>query len=276
MSTGICKLFCTRDGVLIDSVVINKGVLAAWLERLTDVDWSENTIFSLLNTDVSTLERIHTLLSPKDAQDVPRAIKLLNLTADLRNLDSSSFNPSEQKTHAALSLLGELLEALVEPFTNPELSISQQITSLIKFAHILFALFLKHESAFMPHHLYNDLQCMVRTAVFRVAQTMILNPQNKVYLCLLGDDVLEVLFGRVRMLGAHSPNVDIDEFKNRCASALRLDGIFKAHPSWERRPDCLKLKRSRDADPLAPQLDRRVARCNMQSVKLLVSCCRSS
>ncbi|KAF8150236.1 hypothetical protein B0H34DRAFT_811419 [Crassisporium funariophilum] len=163
----LCKLFCTREGLLIDSVVLNKGVLAAWLERLTDVDWSENTIFSLLNTESSTLERIHTLLSPKDAQDVPRAIKLLNLTADLRNLDPSGFDPSEQKTHCAISLLGELLEALVEPFINPDLSISQQVTSLIKFAHILCALFLKHESAFMPHHLYNNLQCMVRTAVFR-------------------------------------------------------------------------------------------------------------
>lgn len=71
MSIGICKLFCTREGMVIDSVVMNKGVLAAWLEHLTDVDWSENSIFSLLNTDVSALERIHTLLSPKDAQDVP-------------------------------------------------------------------------------------------------------------------------------------------------------------------------------------------------------------
>ncbi|KAF8055318.1 hypothetical protein FPV67DRAFT_1789064 [Lyophyllum atratum] len=262
----LCKLFCTRDGLLIDSVVLNKGVLAAWLERLTDVDWSENTIFSLLNTDSSTLERIHTLLSPKDAQDVPRAIKLLNLTADLRNLDSSGFDPSERKTHCALSLLGEMLEALVEPFVNPGFSISQQITSLIKFAHILCALFLKHESAFMPHHLYNDLQCMVRTAIFRVAHTKVLDPQRKVLLCLLGDDVLEVLFGRIRMIGGHSPNVDVDEFRNRCASALRLDGIFQTYMSWERRPDRLKLKRSRDADHLSPRHWRgelRAATCDL-------------
>lgn len=232
---------------------MNKGVLAAWLERLTDVDWSENNIFSLLNTDVSALERIHTLLSPKDAQDVPRAIKLLNLMADLRNLDSSELDPSEQKTHSALSLLGELLEALVEPFINPELSISQQITSLVKFAHILCALFLKHETAFMPHHLYSDLQCMVRTAIFRVGHTMLLDPQLKIFLCLLGDDVLEVLFGRVRMIGGHSPNVDVDEFRNRCASAIRLDGIFETYPSWERRPNRLQLKRSRDADHLTPR-----------------------
>ena len=237
----------------MNSVTLNKSVFATWLERLTDVDWSENTIFSLLNADSSRLERIHTLLSPKDAQDVPRAIKLLNLTADLRHLDTSEFNPSEMKTHQALSLLGEMLEALVEPFINPDLSISEQITSLVKFAHILCALFLKHESAFMPHHLYSDLQCMVRTAIFRVAHTKILDPTRKVFICLLGDDVLEILFGRVRMLGGHSPNVDVDEFRNRCASALRLDRIFQEYPFWERRPDRLKLKRSRDADHLSPR-----------------------
>jgi len=250
---GLCKLFCTREGLLVNSVTLNKSVFAAWLERLTDVDWSENTIFSLLNTDSSSLERIHTLLSPKDAQDVPRAIKLLNLTADIRNLDTSSFDPSEMKTHQALSLLGELLEALVEPFINPDLSISEQITSLIKFAHILCALFLQHESAFMPLHLYSDLQCMVRTAIFRVAHTKILDPKRKVFICLLGDDVLEILFGRVRMIGGHSPNVDVEEFRNRCGSALRLDRIFQKYPSWERRPHRLKLKRSRDADHLSPR-----------------------
>jgi len=71
-----------------------------------------------------------------------------------------------------------------------------------------------------------------------------LDPQLKVFLCLLGDDVLEVVFGRVRMIGGHSPNVDIDEFRNRCASVIRLDAIFQTYPSWERRPGRLKLKRS--------------------------------
>jgi hypothetical protein len=146
-----------------------------------------------------------------------------------------------------------MLEALVEPFINPEFSISQQITSLVKFAHIACALFLKHESGFMPLHLYSDLQCMVRTAIFRVAHTKIFDPNRKVLLCLLGDDVLEIVFGQTRMIGGHSPNVDVDELRIQFGSALRLDGIFQDHPLWERRPNRLKLKRSRDADHLSPR-----------------------
>jgi len=252
-SPGICKCLCAREGILIDGVVINKGLLALWLERLTDVDWSENSIYSLLSPESFILQHIHTLLSPKDAQDVPRAIKLLKLSADVRNLDPTDFDPSERSTHRSLSLLGEMLEALVEPFINPELSISQQITSLVKFCHIACALFLKHESGFMPHHLYSDLQCMVRTAIFRVAHTKNLDPNLKVFLCLLGDDVLEVVFGRSRMIGGHSPNCDVDELRTRFGSALRLDGIFQDYPDWEHRPSRLKMTRSRDADHLSPR-----------------------
>ncbi|TFK37802.1 hypothetical protein BDQ12DRAFT_666712 [Crucibulum laeve] len=93
--------------ILVDCVVINKSLLALWFERLTHVDWSENPIFALLNLDADTLsEHIHALLSPKDAQDVPRAIKLLSLTADICNLDSSDFDPSELTTHHALCVFG--------------------------------------------------------------------------------------------------------------------------------------------------------------------------
>jgi hypothetical protein len=263
-------MLCSREGILVDSVVVNKSLLASWLERLTDVDWSENPIYALINPGSSseTSDRIHALLSPKDAQDVPRAIKLLNLCGDLCALDKSDFDPSECVTHNALSLLGEMLEALVEPFINHEWSLSEQITSLVKFSHIACALFLKHESAFMPQHLYSDLQCMVRTAIFRVAHTKILNPELKVFLCLLGDDVLEVLFGRVRMIGSHSPNVDIEELCNRIGSALRLDDIFQEYPKWERRPHRLKLKRSRDADHLSPRNwkgELRASSCNLLS-----------
>ena len=113
---------------------------------------------------------------------------------DIRHLDQSEFDPSERRTHRALSILGITMEALIEPFINPDFTISQQITSLVKFAHLLCALFIKHDSDFMPQHLYSDLQCMVRTAIFRVAPTKVLDPQRKVFICLLGDDVLEVFF----------------------------------------------------------------------------------
>jgi hypothetical protein len=69
------------------------------------------------------------------------------LTADLQDLDTTTFNPSERITHHALSLLGKILEHLLDPFIYPDKSLSEQIICLAVFAHILCALFRQHEIA---------------------------------------------------------------------------------------------------------------------------------
>ncbi|KAJ6453050.1 hypothetical protein DFH09DRAFT_1392736, partial [Mycena vulgaris] len=167
-----CKLLCSKEGILINDVVINKSLIAGWLERMTGHDWSD--------------ESIHALLNPKDPQDVPRAIKLLCLVAELRMaVDSTEFTPSELKTYRALCLLGEIFDSMLEPFINRSLSLSDQLISLVKFAHLICAMFIKHESAFISPQLYGDLQCMVKNAIFTIAHSKILNPYLKVFLCLL-------------------------------------------------------------------------------------------
>ena len=91
-----------------------------------------------LNPSSSITDAIQTLVSLKDPQEQSNSFE-----TQLRTF----LNPSERTTHRALSLLGELIDALIEPFIASEFSISQQITSLVKFAHIACALFLKHEGA---------------------------------------------------------------------------------------------------------------------------------
>ncbi|KAH6916952.1 hypothetical protein BKA70DRAFT_1089861 [Coprinopsis sp. MPI-PUGE-AT-0042] len=250
----LCKLLCSTKGMLVAGVIINKNILATWLERLTHVDWSETTLFALLEPDWDAIgERIHTLLSPKDAQDVPRAIKLLRLTSDLRNLDSEDLNPSETSTHRALSLLGEMLSALLEPFINTAFTLTEQITSLIVAAHIACALYCEHEGDFMPQALYCDFQNMFRSAIFRVAHAKNLDPEQIVLLCLLGDDVLEILFGRVRMIGGHKSNVTCEELREHITSAICLDKIFDEFPDWERVARRLNLERASHLDHLSPR-----------------------
>ncbi|KAJ7743351.1 hypothetical protein B0H16DRAFT_1561498 [Mycena metata] len=236
-----CKLLCSKEGILINDVVINKTLITGWLERMTGHDWSD--------------ESIHALLNPKDPQDVPRAIKLLCLVAELRMaIDSTEFTPAELKTYRALCLLGEIFDAMLEPFINPTLSLSEQLISLVKFAHLICAMYIKHESAFISPQLYGDLQCMVKNVIFTIAHSKILNPYLKVFLCLLGDNVLETLFGRTRMIGGHSPNSAIDEFRQRVGSAMRMDEIFRKYPWLERRARRLNMVRSRDVDHLTPDV----------------------
>jgi hypothetical protein len=151
--SGICKLFCTRERILVNRTIINKDLLWHWLKKLEGVDWADDTLFTLLNPKVTTSQNLDSLLNPKDPQDVPRAIKLLVLVAELWNLDTTHFDPSERETHRALCLLGEMLHALVEPFVNPSMSISQQIGSLVQFTFLACALYIQHK-----HHFKSPLQ----------------------------------------------------------------------------------------------------------------------
>ncbi|KAJ7139440.1 hypothetical protein C8R44DRAFT_867592 [Mycena epipterygia] len=225
--------------ILVNGVIINKTLIAQWLEKIPGHDWSD--------------ESIHALLNPKDPQDVGRAVKLLCLVAELCDLDTSDFTPTEKNTHRALTLLGEMFDALVDPFIDPTLSLSEQLIQLVKFAHMSCALFIKHGGDFFSHQLYGDLQCMIKSFIFKIAHSKVLNPSLKVFLCLLGDDPLEVLFGRSRMKGGHSPNHAIDELRQRFLSALRMDKIFRKYPWLERRARRLRLIRNRDVDHLSPR-----------------------
>ncbi|KAF8177151.1 hypothetical protein K438DRAFT_2042191, partial [Mycena galopus ATCC 62051] len=164
----IRRTLSSKQGILSNGVVINKNMLAHWLERLAGHDWSG--------------ESIHALLNP---QHVPSTVKLLTLMADLRSLDSSDFTPAEANTYRALCILGEMFDALLDPFINPTLSLSEQIIQLVKFAHLACALFLKHGSDFMPNQLYGHLQCMVKSAIFKVTHSKVLNPSLRFFLCLL-------------------------------------------------------------------------------------------
>ncbi|KAL1697942.1 hypothetical protein EV121DRAFT_218888, partial [Schizophyllum commune] len=251
---GICSLICSRQGLLVNDRQVNKQILALRFEALTQYDW----------TDMS----IHALLSPKDPQDVPRAYALLSRIADLRNVNTSEFNPTDKDTHDALSLFGELLHCLLEAFTNVELDLSEAVTHLVCFAHLTCALYCKNDTSFMPNQLYSDIQCMVKNVVFTVAKAQELDPESEVHMPLFGTDELEKFFGLLRMLGGHHPNLDLAEIAARCRSVLNLQDVFRRHPEWEKMPTRLKIQRTRDFDHLSPRdwkKDHIAAHCDLAS-----------
>lgn len=250
---GWCSLLCSPDGMAVKNVCINRDLLLHWLEKLPSNDWSKTSIHVLLNPPAWSETSVFNLLNPKDAQDVPRAVKLLLSIVALRDLESDDFDPSEAAEFEALCLLGEACDALLQPFIDPDLSLSQQIESLTKFSHLICALYVQNGTSFMPNQLYSDLQMMVKNAILLVPKTRIINSRLGVYICLLGDDVLESLFGRSRMIGGHSPNCSIGELRDRFGSAINLDCVYAAHPELERKPRRLKLVRTRDLDHLRPE-----------------------
>ncbi|KAL0065967.1 hypothetical protein AAF712_007095 [Marasmius tenuissimus] len=231
----ICTLLCSKEGMLVNATVINKLLLSEWLLR------------------ISTLSHgwIHNLLNPKDAQNVPRAIDLMKVIEQLKSVPSR--NPSEDSTSIALRLFGEVLHSLIQPFINPDLSLTEQVQHLLTTSLLLFAIFDDHGTAFMSNQLYGDLQAMVKNAMFLVARTQVLDPSQEVFFTLLGDDVLETLFGIIRMLGGHSPNCDGKELADRLSRAMNLRDIYERNPELEKKAPRLSMTRSRDADHLRPR-----------------------
>lgn len=225
--------------MLVKGICVNRDLLVLWFERLTEHDWSESSIENLLH--------------PTDPQNVSRAVKLLLCIVEIRTIDKSSFDPSEEAEFEALCLLGEMFEFLLQPFINPRLSLSEQITSLVTFAHISCGLFLQNSTSFLSNQLYGDLQAMVKAAILMVAKTQLLDPRLDVLICLLGDNPIEVLFGRSRMCGGHSQNCSISELWTRFCSAMNLDNVFRHHPELERKSRRLKLIRARDNDHVGPK-----------------------
>ncbi|KAF8218166.1 hypothetical protein K438DRAFT_1901061 [Mycena galopus ATCC 62051] len=235
----LCTSLCSPEGIAVKNVCINRDLLLHWLEKLPNNDWSETSI--------------HTLLNPADPQSVERALKLMLSIVALRKLDSDDFDPSEAAEFEALCLLGEVFDYLLQPFINADLSLSEQITWLITFSHLICALYRQNGQAFLSNQLYGDLQAMVKNTILMVLKTRIIDGRLGVYICLLGDDVLESLFGRARMIGGHSPNCSIGELQDRFGSAINLDFVYDKHLELERKPRRLKLLRTQDLDHLRPE-----------------------
>ncbi|KAL1758039.1 hypothetical protein FB107DRAFT_288756 [Schizophyllum commune] len=235
-----CTVLCSPQGMLVDDEVVNKNIILLFLERIPDRRWPETSIISLLE--------------PDDAQDVPRAIKLLLLISDIRKfVRKEDLDPSQYGQYRALCILGEMFEALLLPFIKPDLLLPEQTTSLIKFSHILYTLYTKNGRHFCSNQLYSDFQSMVKAAIFYTEKSRLLGSHAEVYFCLLGDDVIEALFGIARMIGGHSPNATVSELKYRFQAAMNATAIYEMHPEWELTPRRLKLSDTRDLDHLRPR-----------------------
>ncbi|KAJ7930176.1 hypothetical protein B0H13DRAFT_1702797 [Mycena leptocephala] len=118
----------------------------------------------------------------------------------------------------------------------------------------------------MSNQLFAHVQASVKNAVLMVAKTRVINGELKVFICLLGDDVLEALFGRSRIIGGHSPNCSVAELRDRFMSAINLDWIYEQYPEFERQPRRLNMSCMRHVDNLRPrhfQRELRAGSCDL-------------
>jgi hypothetical protein len=98
-------------------------------------------------------EKAKRLLYPDNPQDVPRAIELMRAVTRLGRIDPTKppYTPFGQIPDVdvyidfeTIGMLGDLFHNLLESFVNPSLSLTQQVTHLSTFTHLLFTFYHSH------------------------------------------------------------------------------------------------------------------------------------
>ncbi|KAH9946904.1 hypothetical protein B0H21DRAFT_883457 [Amylocystis lapponica] len=215
-STTCLLCFCTllrlQSGITLNNGrIVNPTILARYLTWLPGHDSSS----------------VKKLLYPDDPQDVPRAVELMQAIVDLGKLElpvTADIDVNVISDMDAIRLLGAMLEAILEPFANVEFSLTDQ--------------------------LYGDSQMMVKNAMFCIAKQQRLDSCDPFYLFDIGDDSLERLFGRIRMLGAHDAGINFRQGIDRLGHAVDIDTVFLRHPELDPGHRRIKMDRVEGVDHL--------------------------
>ncbi|KAG1751967.1 hypothetical protein EDD22DRAFT_850668 [Suillus occidentalis] len=235
----IFKRFCTLirspSGIVLNNGrIINSMMLVRYLVWLPAYD--ETSVIKLLH--------------PDDPQDVPWAIELMQAIVDFSKSQHAILNDSfssDVETRAdlmSITLLSHVIESILMPFINTKLSLSEQVHHLSCYSHLAFTIFRVHQRSFMPFQLYYDTQTAVKNVIFNIAKQQVLDRNSPFFLGDCGDDRLELMFGRSRMIGGHN---------SRCTYSQALDrlGAAKDIDAWRRgREIALFILTSSQIDPI--------------------------
>ncbi|KAG8692622.1 hypothetical protein FRC09_011076 [Ceratobasidium sp. 395] len=221
----------SRAGMIVNGAHITTKMLVKYLRCLGDLPES----------------RILSFFDGTDPQNVPKANSLLTNLHRASQLSDIASRPENKP----FVLLGEVIGSFVHPYTVPTLSLAEQITSLARCGHLLYALYRTDGLKFIPSQLFYDMQASIKNAVFCVAKTQLVDPSLPFYLLQTGTDRLEARFGTYRTTTSDS-NCDLLQMCERASSAQHIDEIFSAHPAWNRAPYRLSLDGKSGVDHTNP------------------------
>ncbi|KAK6987917.1 hypothetical protein R3P38DRAFT_3445739 [Favolaschia claudopus] len=219
---------------LCNGRIINPAVLTQFLARLPDM--SEDSV--------------RNILFPDDPQDVPRAVELMEAVIDFLAFDFGQVDADTAADLDSIRLLALILKSILAPFVSPDMSLTEQMTHLSTYAHLTYTLFRLNRLTFMSNQLYGDSQSMVKNAFFCLAKQQKLDPRLPFYLFQVGDDPLERLFGKLRMLGAHNSAMSYAQAIERLGHACDLQAVFLRQPDMDQGQRRISMTRSEGVDHL--------------------------
>ena len=80
-------------------------------------------------------------MNPKDKQNVPTAVKLLQTIINASNEEINNIHQLQTDISNEIKLLAKLLELSLTFFTNPQINLIDQLLSLAIFSHLLLYIY---------------------------------------------------------------------------------------------------------------------------------------
>ena len=191
------------------------------------------------------------LLDPVDKQNVPKAV---NLFQELQKVSILPLpvHPAKRKQRKALVFFTQIINHFLLPFISVTWSLSEQICSLSAYAHLIFAMYRKHGTAFMTGALYADSQAIVKNIIITLARLQEVDPDLPFFIILEGTDRLENIFSDCRTQD-HSRNFDIHQLSQKLSTGAVVQSIFERNPDLDRGHRRLNLKDAMGIDHVNPR-----------------------
>ena len=219
----------------------------------------------------------HKLLFPDDPQDVPCVVELICAVVRLGQIDPTKppytsnlgqiVNIDVIIDLKAISLLGLILDSLLEPFINPALSLSEQICRLSIASHLIFSFYLVHRTSFLPNPLMYDTITMIKNAIFCAAKQVCLDCRSSFFLPDIGTNAIKTLFAYVQMCGGHDSGINYKQAIDQLCSARDISDVYSRNPDLHRGHRQLNLTRSEHIDHINCDMwegDIHTRNCNLQ------------
>ncbi|SJL17231.1 uncharacterized protein ARMOST_20777 [Armillaria ostoyae] len=221
---------------MIKKQVINRGILAYFLAKLPG----------------QSPELVESLIDPIDHQNVPRVMKLLMAITQLKDLNTMGMDPITLDQLLCITIYGDLIDAYIQPFINPEYSLTDQLVSLSKAGHMLMALFHSHGTSFTLNQLYSNLQNVVKSSYVSIGKQQDLDSFQPFHIYQQASDQLELTFCEV-WTDDHDPNPDTLQLGEDLGAGINQIVVYKHHPTWNRGQRRLSYTGSEGADHVNPQ-----------------------
>ena len=231
-----------KDLEYFDLVTLEKARTIDFDQKHISKRWRSNTISGSIKIfgkqlNSATLKRyfeaeVSALLNPPDKQNVPLAVRLLQLL--IEDVAIENLPPGILDLVPALQVMRVICKGIFSFFAYPNNSLDTSLGDIAAMSHVLFDLYATRNIS-IPNVLYHAIQSTVQNAFFTAAKYKVMAPNENLYLYQLGSDQVEQLFCSVRTQN-HDRNCDVFQLESRLTRASILDEILTKHSDWKQKP----------------------------------------